>query len=288
MRYDLIVLAMVSLACSSAAAAPGGAPNAQKTAASGKTQVVAKIAGREITLTELRIEMSRLGVSGNDPAGERAALESLINRVLLSKAARDAELHRKPEAMARMYAAQDQALSEYYLALASQPVEPTRNEIDDYIRNNPSLFAARKTYQFSVMTLATANFNEKTLTPLFDKDADFTRLAAVLDKAGAAYSIAPAVQSGATFPAAIREQLAQYGVRDNIVVKGDESTQILKIISQKADPGDPAEWPQLSRRILMEQSAAKRADELLARLRGGADVAYYRPTAAPQPAGKAK
>lgn len=263
------------------------APRAEKNvAASGKTQVVAKVGGREITLTELRLEMGRIGLTPDNPEAERIALESLLNRTLLAKAARAAELHRKPETMARMYAAQDQALADYYLAIASQPVEPTREEIDDFVRDNPSLFAARKAYEFSIMTMKTANFDEKALTPLFDREPDFSRLAAVLKKAGAEYSIAPAMQSGAAFPAPVRTQLERYGVKDNIVIKGEHDTQILKIIAVRNEPSDPASWPAAARAHLLEQSAARRAEELMARLKKDIDVAYYRPSASPSPKAK--
>lgn len=277
---SLICLAAASLMLSGATAAPAE----KKTAASGKTQVVAKAAGREITLTELRIEMGRLGLAPSDPNAERAALESLLNRTLLAKAARDANLHRKPETMARMYAAQDQALADNYLAIASQPAEPTRAEIDDFIADNPTLFSRRKMYEFSVLALETRHFNEAALTPLFDREADFSRVTAVLDKAGAAYSVTGAAQSGAAFPAPIREQLSRYAPRDNIVIKGEPATQIMKIIAVRDEPSAASEWPALARRMLLEQSAATRAADLLKRARNDAAIAYYRPSAAPVPA----
>lgn len=281
-----VCLSVLALFLSAAAPSSAAPQTDRKTVASGKTQVVAKISGREITLSELRTEIARIGLSPADPNAERVALESLLNRSILAKAAREADLHRKPETMARMYAAQDQALADYYLALASQPAEPTREEIDAYIRANPSLFSRRKDYQLSILTIATKNFDEKTLTPLFDREPDFARLAAVLEKAGADYSISPARQSGAAFPAEIREQLAAYGPRDNIVIKGDDATQIMKVMEVTPSALTATEWPALARRALMEESAARRAEELLARLKKGVDVAYYRPTASP--AAKAK
>jgi EpsD family peptidyl-prolyl cis-trans isomerase len=270
----------VALAC--AASPSNAAPQAaKKTVASGQTQVVANVGGREVTLSELRMEMGRIGLSASDPNAERLALESLTNRILLSKAARTADLHRKPDVMARMYAAQDQALADYYLALATRPAEPTREEIDDFIKENPSLFADRKLYDFLVFTLETKNFNESALTPLFDREADFSRLAAVMTKAGARYSIAPAMQSGAAFPAPMRTQLGKYSARDNIVIKGDTETQIMKIVAVKNDVADQAGWPELALRSLIEMDAAKRAEALIARLRKETDVAYFRATSAP-------
>ena len=287
MRMRLTVL--VSILATLCAAPVGAAPAADnKTAASGATQVVAKAGGREITLSELRLEMARLGLPLTDPAAERLALDSLVNRTLLAGAARKQNLHRKPETMARMYAAQDQALADYYLALASQPAEPTREEIDEFIAANPSLFGARRIYDFLVLTLETKNFNEEALTPLFDREADFSRLAGVLEKAGARFAVATATQSGAALPAPIREQLSKYGARDNIVIRGDQDTQIMKIVAIRDDKSAAADWPTLARRLLLEQAAAQRAQSLITRLKTDSDVAYYRSTAAPVPAEKAQ
>lgn len=260
------------------------ASDEKKPVASGKTQVVASAGGRELTLTELRLEMSRLGLSPADPNAERIALESLMSRTLLAKAAREASLHKKPEAIARMYAAQDQALADLYLSIASQPPEPTREEIARYIRENPTLFAARKTYDFTILTLESKNFKEDALTPLFDKEPDFARLAGLLDRAGAEYRLSTLTQSGAAFPAPIRLQLAKYGVRDNIVLRGEGETQILKIIAVREDPGPEASWGPLARRLLIDESATKRAETLMARLKKEGAVAYYRTSAAPLPA----
>ena len=279
-RAFALAILLTACALSPASAA---APAEKKTVASGATQVVAKIAGREITLSELRLEMARLGLPPTDPTAERIALDSLINRNLLAKAARDANLHRKPETMARMYAAQDQALADYYLALASQPAEPTRAEVDAFIAENPSLFSARKIYDFLVLTLETKHFNEEAVTPLFDEEADFSRLARVLDKAGAKYVVATATQSGAALPAPIREQLARYSSRDNIVIRGDNDTQIMKIVGVRDDKTDSAEWPALARRLLLDQGAGERAESLIVRLKKDADIAYYRASAAPPP-----
>ncbi|MFN0023137.1 MAG: hypothetical protein ACKVS5_04485 [Parvularculaceae bacterium] len=254
-----------------------------KPVASGKTQVVAKAGGRELTLSDLRLEMARLGLSPSDANSERVALESLTNRALLAKAARDANLHKKPDAIARMYAAQDQALADLYLAIASQPPEPTRDEVEAYMRANPTLFADRKRYDFAILTLDSKNFKEESLTPLFDKEADFKRLASLLDKAGARYALSSMTQSGAAFPAPIRLQLARYGARDNIVLRGDAETQILKITAVRNDASPTDQWGPLARRLIIEEAAAKRAEALVARLKKEGGVAYYRASAAPKP-----
>lgn len=284
LSFGRAVAALVILAASVTASS---AADDRKPVASGKTQVVAKAGGRELTLTDLRLEMARLGLSATDPNAERVALESLTARTLLAKAARESNLHKKPDAIARMYAAQDQALADLYLAIASQPPEPTRDEVEAFIRANPTLFAERKVYDFAILTLESKNFDEKTLTPLFDKEKDFARLASLLDKAGARFALSAMTQSGAAFPAPIRLQLAKYGVTDNIVLRGESETQILKITGVRNDAPPSGDWGPLARRRLIEEASVKRADALMARLKKEGAVAYYRASAAPLPPAKA-
>lgn len=286
MGKPALVRAIAAAAMVAASLTSSSAADEKKPVASGKTQVVAKAGGRELTLTDLRLEMARLGLSPTDPNAERVALESLTARTLLAKAARESNLHKKPDAIARMYAAQDQALADLYLAIASQPPEPTRDEIETYIRANPTLFSERKVYDFAILTLDSKNFNEATLTPLFDKEADFARLAGLFDKAGARYALSTMTQSGAAFPAPIRLQLAKYGLKDNIVLRGEAETQILKITGVRSDAQSSESWGPLARRLLVEEASVKRAETLMARLKKEGAVAYYRASAAPLPAPK--
>jgi len=253
----------------------------EKKVVSGATQVVAKLGPREVTLSELRVEMNRLGLSANVVDAERQALESILNRLALAGAARKGEMHRRPEAILRMRAAQDEALAELYLSVASQPPEPLRSEIDDYIVQNPSLFSKRRMYDFVVLSLATDAFDEDGITPLFDSTSDFTDVSTALKEDGVEHTISLLTQPSVAFPKAIREQLQKYSANDNIVLKGDEQTRILKLTSVRQEPAPRDQWAPLARRILLEAAARKRADKVLARLRKEAKVSYFRSSSAP-------
>jgi EpsD family peptidyl-prolyl cis-trans isomerase len=277
MRLNSFLYAMLGAALIASAADARVEPKA----ASGQTQVVAKVGGREVTLSELRAEMAQLGLSIGGPEAERIALDSILNRALLSQAARAANLHRRPEAALRIKIAEDQALADLYLATASQPPEPTPEEIEDFIAANPSLFADRRVYDFQILSLAASAFDEKALSPLFDREADFTALSGALKANSVDYAIAGATQPSTAFPKPVREQLARYSVSDNIVIKGDAQAQIMKIMRVEKKPAPAAEWGPLARRLLIEEAAGKRADALVARLKREAGVSYYRVSAAP-------
>ncbi len=281
MRSLMLFAGLLNFAASDADAAPS------REAASGKTQVVAKAGGREITLTEVRLEMIRLRLSPTNPNAERTALDSLVNRHVLAEAARKAGLHKKPEALARMRAAEEEALAAFYYATAAAPPEPTRSEIEDFIAENPTLFAERRRYDFAVLTLPTATFEGEDLTPLFDEATDFAALTAKLKADGVDYTLAPSVRDGSSFPEPIRVQLGAYGPGDNIVLRGAPRTEIFKIIRMESSALSQSEQRPLARRLLMEAAARERGARFVERLRDELDLEIYRATAAPLPVSEA-
>ncbi len=252
-----------------------------KTAASGKTQIVARLDGREITISDLRSEQARLGLSPNDVNAERIALDSIVNRALLTTAARAAKIHRRPEALRRMAMAREQALADIYITTVSQPPEPTLEEVEDFVAQNPSLFRERRIYTFSVLTMPSDAFDQERLTPLFDEANSFAALSKQLKKSNIRFSEAPLAQPSNVFPEAVRSQLAQYGVNDNIVITGEIDTQIMKIDAITPSPIPMREALALARRVVMRQSAQTRAENILASLKKKSTLTYFRATAAP-------
>ncbi len=248
---------------------------------SGETQVVAKLGKREITISELRTELIRLGMTTGTAESQRFALQSIINRHLLVGAARKASVHRDSDAVLRIRAAQDQALADYYLANVTQPVEPTLNEIEDYIAENPSLFAQRTRYQFTVLSLKTNEFNDDVMTPLFSETVDYSALIQHLNAKNIKFRTTPLEQVSSSFPKDIRKQLSRYKVNDNIVIKSNEETQIMKINQAEPDLLDKEEWLKIARRLVMDENAIKRARTLLDSLKLGSSVTYFHKDLAP-------
>ncbi len=279
-RIGLVASIVTSVATILALAPAQARPPAERVE-SGRTQVVAKAGGREITLSEMRVEMARLGLSPDSPDAERIAVERIIARTLLAAEARKADLHRRPDAILQMRAAGEQALADLYLSVVSQPAEPTRQEIEDYIAASPSLFARRRVYDFTILTMPTSAFDEAVITPLFDEEKDFAKLERRLSADDIGYSRSDARRLASSFPAEIREQLAQYTASDNIVLKGERETQIMKIVRARLSPAPSDEWPVIARQILLNEKARRRAENVLDRLRTDGDIAYFRQSAAP-------
>ncbi|WP_306252660.1 hypothetical protein [Parvularcula sp. IMCC14364] len=242
---------------------------------SGETQVVANIAGREVTINELRTEMQRLGLSPVEPGAERRAFESLRDRILLVRDAEANRIDRRPEALWRIEAAKEQALVDVYLNIISQPPEPSQAEVRDYILQNPTLFARAKNYTFQVLELPTAEFNADMMTPLFDEKANFAVFRENLEQAGITYMLSESVRQAASFPEPVRIQLDAYDVHDNIVIQGDVRTSVMKITKIIPNGLSTAESLPLARALLKQSDSQKRIKSRLEQLRKDTPIAVY-------------
>ncbi|GEM_PF-3262452 len=249
---------------------------AGKPVASGQTQVIAKIGKREITISEVRQEIIRLGLDPTDLDAERQALNVIIDRALFVADAKRNKVDKRPEAMWRMQAARDQALAEVYASIVSQPPEPNPAEIEAFMAENPSLFGEARRYSFQVIELEMARIDLDEATPLFDDTKDFSTFIKWLNDHNIGYSLAPALRDGASFPDPIRLQLAQYGPGDNVVLAGDKLVTIMKIMAVEDTPLSYKEGAPLARVILRRKKSQQRLQDKAEKLRAQVNIIYYR------------
>jgi EpsD family peptidyl-prolyl cis-trans isomerase len=148
MQQSIVSLAMIALL----AACHGGKPTGQ---------VVAKVAGEEITATELRLEMAQLGGGGGaDPAAlQQQALGTLVTRKLLMREAVKRKLDASPEGKAASRRARELALVELLNAklVSQQPADMSDNAVNKYIVAHPSQFANRKLITANQLTIQTGD-----------------------------------------------------------------------------------------------------------------------------------
>ena len=136
----LLLLATAALAlagCEKLGIGSGGEP---------KGQVVATLDGQEITVLEVNAELAGTPIppSMSRREAEKLALENIVTRRMLAKAAEERELNKKPEFLLQERRAEEQ-LRVQALArdIAAKVVTPTRDEAEKFISENPYLFANR-------------------------------------------------------------------------------------------------------------------------------------------------
>jgi len=128
----------------------------QQDAKNDRTQVAARVNGREITVHQVNYLLDR---AQTDPASDAiadtnpvprtgdAALDRLIVQEAVVQAAMAQKLDRDPSVLAAMEDARRESLARAYLdQVSSSQAEPTKAQVHEYYLRNPLLFRDRKVY----------------------------------------------------------------------------------------------------------------------------------------------
>jgi len=120
-------------------------------------QVVAKVAGREITLRELQAELN--GVNVTDPkqakAVQQRALQLIVMRTLMADAARKDGLDKTPDFALQQQRATDGLLAQALEQKVAKAVPaPAPEEIERFISANVNIFAERKIFDVDQIRFA--------------------------------------------------------------------------------------------------------------------------------------
>jgi len=130
-----------------AAAAVALAACGDKTPDAPTGQVVAILDGQEITVLEVNAELQGTPIPPNMTRrdAEKVALNNIITRRMLSKAAEERELTKKPDfLMQERRTAEQLRVQALARDIATKVAAPTRDEADKFINENPWMFRDRK------------------------------------------------------------------------------------------------------------------------------------------------
>lgn len=136
----------LAIGCCAAMLAGCGKSDDQPAAAKGG-QVVARVAGQTITTQELENEFRLSNIPADkqkEPALVKRVLGELVLRKYLLAQALNAKLDREPGVLLDLLRAREQVLENAQLVRTVTSKAPGKADIDRFIANNPSKFAARK------------------------------------------------------------------------------------------------------------------------------------------------
>ncbi len=162
-------------------------------------QVVARLNGEDITQLEVQAELAATPLPPNMDRkdAERIALNNIITRRMLMEEAKARKLDQSPQFQQQQRRTSEQLFVQALAADIARKVEdPTMNDADTFIRDNPSLFAERKIFILDqIQFVRPDNVNElplaqaKTMADvekvLSDAKIEYRRLPASLDSLGA-------------------------------------------------------------------------------------------------------
>ncbi len=120
-----------------------------------KTQVVAKINGKEITIHEVNQYINQMTqFEGTPEQIRKRAIDAVIDQNLLLTAAKKAKLDRDPDVLQSLLASNKKILINAYLARQfTQLPPPSEAALQDYYQSHPALFAERKLYLLDQLSI---------------------------------------------------------------------------------------------------------------------------------------
>lgn len=241
-------------------------------------QVVARVNGEEITVSQLNAELASVSADTQDrKAVEEEVLRTIVFRTLLRQAAIKSKLDRKPDIRLLMDAARDKVLAESYMdQVTGTNKEPTAQEIAKYISDHPLAFGERRIYHFQRLMLAADKYSDW-MQPMFDMKPQaqtFDQLEEYLKGQGIGYTLVDVQLPSTDFPEQVQKRLLQFGIGDNVVVRGPQSIIILKIKGWTAMPVQQADAEHVASAAIRQEQAAERTEALRAQMLHDAKITF--------------
>lgn len=268
----------------------GMATSCKKEGAAAPTgQVVATVDGEEITATELTQEMANTPMPQDPKAQQQirnAVLQTIVNRHLVAKAAREQGLDKSPEMAVQKQKMEDMALIQSLeKSLAAAVPNPSREEADRYIADHPNSFGQRKIYVVDqIVSAPMPRPVVEQLQPL----KTLPDIDALLTRNNIQHQAGVSTIDGASADPDLINRIAQLPQGEVFVVPNNGAFVINQIRESRTDP-IPAQRAQAAamailKRKRMQETVGKRFQEILKA--GEAKVSYaegYKP--APRPSG---
>lgn len=274
-RFLLLAAPLALVACGDKSEAPTG-------------QVVATVGGEEITTTDLDSELN--GATAPTPEGQknlqRMALENIINRTILAQAAEADGLAKGPEFAVIERKARQAALVELLQRnLGKSLPQPSDEEVDTFIQQNPSMFSNRKIFVVDQIVVPQANQEVlKALQPV----KTMAEAEAVLTRFNIKGNNTVGVIDSLTIPPQAAQQIGALPPDEVFIIPANGALRINHVRSSQVDPiaGDQAKG--IAKELIARQRGQSAMQTTLGdKIKAGRAKVKYNDAFAPpkQPAG---
>lgn len=276
-RFLLFAAPLVLVACGDKASAPTG-------------QVVANVNGEEITTTDLDSELN--GATAPTPEGQkqlqRMALENIINRTILAQAAEGEGLAKGPEYAVIERKAKQAALVELLQRKVGGTLPKVEaEEIDNFINENPSMFANRRVFVVDQIIVPQAN---QELAQALQPVKTMAQAQAVLQQRNIQSNNTVGVIDSLTIPPQAAQQIASLPPEEVFIIPSGPGVRINHVRSSQVDPISGEQAKGIAREMLARQRGQTALQSALAeRIKAGRTKVKYNDAFAPpkEPAGAA-
>jgi EpsD family peptidyl-prolyl cis-trans isomerase len=247
-------------------------------APSGPTQVVATVAGEEIT--ELQVNQALERQQGLKPdqveSVSRKLVSGLVDQEIILQKARDLKLDRDQRVVQNVEAAKREIIVRAYLErIADGTAKPSPKEIQAYFEENPALFKQRRVYTFQEVSVQTTDEQragiEKQLTTL-KSPAD---LEAYLKEQKIPARSERSTAAAENIPLPLLQRVSTLKPGQGLILPANGGLRIILLLStQDAPVAEDKAGPAISA-FLMSQRKRQNVEKEVVALRSGVKVEYF-------------
>ena len=222
-----------------------------------KGQVVATVGGKDVTIHELNAELQgvQLPAGADRKQTEQAVLQQVVQRKILADIARERGLDKTPMFLIQQKRAEETLLAQLLQRqLASSVKQPTAQEVQTFIAQNPDLFAERKIFNIDQIQFETPKDPRALLA--YQPFKTMAEVEAQLKKDGLRYRRAPAVLDVATANPELVQRVLKLPAGEIFIIPGGGAVIANQIIGQRVEPlaGDQAN--QLATSLIQQRKFA--------------------------------
>jgi EpsD family peptidyl-prolyl cis-trans isomerase len=229
-------------------------------------QLVARVNGAEISLQQVR--------AGAAPA-QAGALEKIIDRELLVQRALASKLDRDPQVMETIENARRHLLAQAYLErAASAAAGSTRDEVQAFYKENPSLFAERRIYRLRELVVSAPAEMIDVLRAQAAKARELDEVAAWLRSRNASFSADALTQPAEQLPLSHLPQLARMKPGEIAVFATPLGASVVQLVHAEDAPLSEQQAAPLIEHFLAGRKRLETAAAEVKRLREVATIEY--------------
>jgi peptidyl-prolyl cis-trans isomerase C len=239
-------------------------------------QVIARIAGEEVTIHELNTERRYVNVPANikDEDLSRGLMEALVDRKILDKRAIDAGLDRQPNVLLELRRAREQVLAQAYLQQQAATRTPVaKRDVEKFVAENPRMFADQRLLYFDQVITSGASITPELVKSL-DQAKNLNEVEAILDQNSVKHFRRVDSSSTAILPPEFVTQIKQAKPTDVLLMRSGEAAYFSVLLSERPQPLTGDDALEVARRTLQARKNQADLAEIRQAARQGIEVTY--------------
>ena len=257
-----LAVSVIAVSCSRSDQSPTG-------------QVIARVNGQEITLSEFNSELlaSHLGKRADDPGVKQSMVERLVARKLLVGAARDQGLNKSSDyILSRQRSEENELAGLEQRQMMSRIPAPTREEAEKFIKDNPKIFDNRKLMVLEqIRFLQPSNANDM---KLIEQANSLDDVAEMLKQNAIRYERVPTVFDTTSVSQQLADRIDKLPPGEVFIISNGQMV-LANVIKEKQPAAIPEEARlQYASQLLQQQRFAKAIKDQVAELTKKAKISY--------------